>query len=66
MIEIIVNGEPYQTQASDVATLLAERGMSKQTVAVELNREVVPKRSHTAIELKAGDTIELVSLVGGG
>ncbi|MBE9528789.1 MAG: sulfur carrier protein ThiS, partial [Proteobacteria bacterium] len=34
--------------------------------AVELNREVVPKRTYAETVLKDGDVIEIIRMVGGG
>ena len=41
-------------------------GLRGQAVAVELNRRVVRKKDHAQTELREGDTLELVTLVGGG
>jgi sulfur carrier protein len=35
-------------------------------VAVEVNEEVVPRARHATIQLREGDRVELVTLVGGG
>lgn len=61
-----VNGEPKKTEASTVAQLLEELGLAGQAVAVEVNQSVVPKKQHGEATLDDGDTIELVTLVGGG
>ncbi len=34
--------------------------------AVEVNKRLVPHREHAAAELRDGDQIEIVTLVGGG
>jgi thiamine biosynthesis protein ThiS len=34
--------------------------------AVEVNRQLVPKKQHESQELKDGDSVEIVTLVGGG
>ena len=66
MIQIQINGQPQQTDATTVAQLLESLGMAGQAVAVEVNKQVVPKKQHACAELSPGDTIELVTLVGGG
>lgn len=66
MPTITLNGEPHTTTATTVADLLQEQGLEGQAVAVELNQSVVPKREHPDQPLRDGDTIELVTLVGGG
>ena len=61
-----VNGEVKKTDAATVADLLQELGLAGQAVAVEVNRDVVPKKQHGEATLNDGDTVELVTLVGGG
>jgi thiamine biosynthesis protein ThiS len=41
-------------------------GLERAAVAVEVNRQVVPRREHEQAELADGDTVEVVTLVGGG
>lgn len=65
-MDLIINGQPQQSDAKTVADLLDQLGLGKQPVAVEINRQVVPKREHTARTLHQGDVIEMVTLVGGG
>lgn len=65
-MQLTINGKPHQVDAQTVRDLLKAMGLDKQAVAVEVNRQVVPKRLHDQTPLKDGDTIELVTLVGGG
>jgi len=66
MKELRVNGEAKKTDAATVADLLKELGLEGQAVAVEVNQNVVPKKQHGEAPLNDGDTVELVTLVGGG
>ena len=66
MIEVTVNGETRQTSSATVRELIEELGIGEQPVAVERNREVVPRKQHGEAELQEGDVLELVTLVGGG
>ena len=67
MIEIIVNGEPRTVRDGlTVQELLAELGIRGDAVAVELNRDVVPRDRHGDMRLGAGDRLEVVTFVGGG
>ena len=66
MKSLKVNGESKKTDAKTVADLLEELGLAGQAVAVEVNQAVVPKKQHGDAQLNDGDTIELVTLVGGG
>jgi thiazole synthase len=66
-IDIEVNGEPQRVSAgASVATLVAMLGLDPAKVAVERNLEIVPRSTYAAVELAAGDRIEIVHFVGGG
>ncbi|NRA34304.1 MAG: sulfur carrier protein ThiS [Polyangiaceae bacterium] len=66
-MELTVNGETRQiTDGSTVKDLVVSLHLTEGPVAVERNRAVVPRAEHAATVLAAGDTIEIVHLVGGG
>jgi thiamine biosynthesis protein ThiS len=66
-MEITVNGEVREVaDGATVAALLADLGLANQFVAVEVNRQVIPRARHADCRLSAGDKIEIVTLVGGG
>ena len=66
-IEITVNGETRRiATGTTISGLLATLGFTTPRVAVERNREVVPRRDHQSVVLAAGDQIEIVTFVGGG
>jgi sulfur carrier protein len=66
-IDVTVNGESRRIAAgATVAALLAELGLADRRVAVERNREVVPRAEHARAVLAAGDHLEIVTFVGGG
>jgi len=66
-VEITVNGQKRSLPpGTTVATLLNELGLSGQPAAVEVNKSLVPKRRHAEQTLSEGDTVEVVTLVGGG
>lgn len=67
MINIIVNGEEREiSPRMTIDELLREIGIAGKAVAVEVNKEIVPKSHHRIRIVKDGDQIELVTLVGGG
>ena len=67
LIRVTINGEPRELAAGiTVSGLLAQLGYTAGAVAVERNREVVPRRTHATTELAAGDELEVVTFVGGG
>lgn len=66
-MNVNVNGEPRQVaDGLTVAGLLEELDIRVKHVAVERNREVVPRAHHTDTALEEGDELEVVTLVGGG
>lgn len=67
MIRVLVNGEPRTVaDQSTMADLLDDLKINNRYCAVEQNREVVPREDHPTTVLTDGDTIEIVTLVGGG
>ena len=66
-LQITINGEIRQVaKGTTLAALLAQLGFDDRPVAVERNRDVVPRASHTTCELEDGDSLEVVTFVGGG
>ncbi len=64
---LIVNGETCNLpDGASVADLVRHLGLEKTACAVEVNKRLVPKADHGARPLGNGDTIEVVTLVGGG
>jgi len=64
---VFINGEKREVAAElNVAQLLQELGIRPGRVVVELNRDVVSRKSHDTTFLKEGDNIEIVHFVGGG
>lgn len=66
-IRITVNGEAREVPAgTTVAGLLGRLGHHGGRVAVERNRNVVPRATHGEVVLTDGDHLEVVTFVGGG
>lgn len=59
-------------QALDVADnltaaeLLTQLGLTGKRLALELNREIVPRSTYADTRLQAGDEVEIVHAIGGG
>jgi len=67
MMQITVNGRPKElTAATSVAGLLEALELDSARVAVELNREILPRDRFADRLLADGDTLEIVQFVGGG
>ncbi len=65
-MRVVVNGEERELAASTLDALIAELGMKADRVAVELNREIVPRARWSQTVLHDGDRLEIVHFVGGG
>ncbi len=66
-MKIVLNGHERDIDpASTLAQLLDEAGYAQRRVAVEVNREIVPRSQHVIHTLSAGDRIEIVHAIGGG
>ena len=67
MLKISLNGvEQHVERSMSVAALLAENGYADRKVAVEINREIVPRSAQAQRVIADGDTIEIVHALGGG
>ena len=66
-MRLVINGKE-QTFESELtlARLIEQLGMKADRVAVELNREIVPRMQWSDTTLNDGDRLEIVHFVGGG
>lgn len=66
-IEVRVNGGALRLpEGASVAVLLERLRIATPRVAVERNREIVPKAEYASTPLAPGDVLEVVEFVGGG
>ena len=67
MIEIELNGAPHAiAPPANLQQLIDGLALSGQTLAVAVNREVVPRGAWSARVLQARDRVEVVRAIGGG
>jgi sulfur carrier protein len=67
MVRILLNGAPREVAANlSVGKLLDAEGYAQRKVAVEVNREIVPRSLHAQHIVREGDRIEIVHAIGGG
>jgi sulfur carrier protein len=63
----MLNGHPTEIRdGATVADLIEQQGLTGRRLAVERNREIVPRSQHATTCLQAGDIIEIVHAIGGG
>lgn len=66
-MKIILNGQEKSFVAPvTIAVLVQEMGHAGRRVAVEVNREIVPRSRYGEVELKDNDRVEVVFAIGGG
>lgn len=66
-MQLTVNGQTKTVGDSiSIAELLASLSLDPSRVAVEVNEDVVSRRTFESVELREGDRIEIVTFVGGG
>ncbi len=61
-----VNGKPFDIAGKTISEYLSTTTYDIKRIATELNGEIIPKAIYTEVVLKDGDSIEIVSFVGGG
>lgn len=66
MVTIRLNGEDRRFGAGDVAALVEQLGLDVNKIAVEKNREIVPRSAFADAPLREGDEVEIIQFVGGG
>lgn len=67
VMHLVINGKEQTLEGSlNVVQLIEQLGMKSDRVAVELNREIVPRAQWAETTLNDGDRLEIVHFVGGG
>jgi sulfur carrier protein len=66
-MNILLNGK---TRCIDNEThlnqLIEQLSLTGKRLAVEINREIIPKSAHEQYKIQAGDNIEIIHAIGGG
>jgi len=68
-MKLQINGEPRTFDSVSPFTLAAvieSLGMKPDRIAIELNRDIVPRDRWSETTLNEGDQLEVVHFVGGG
>ena len=67
MPAVRVNGEERRFDGTtSISAMLEELAVRPDGVAVEINRQIIPRGRHGEHVLEDGDEIEIVTFVGGG
>ena len=65
-MQLQVNGDILAFEGRTISDLLAQLEIEGRRLAVEVNRDIIPKSEHAAHLLQDGDVIEIVHAIGGG
>jgi len=66
-MKIQLNGEPRELPEGYTAQrLVSDMGLSGRRLAMEVNREIVPRSEYAGHVLRDGDQVEIVHAIGGG
>ena len=66
-MRLVINGEEKEfAGVSTLASLVEHIGLKADRLAVELNRNIVPRTTWGDTALHDGDRLEIVHFVGGG
>ena len=66
-VRVTLNGEAKDVAAdATIGRIVDGVVRDRSRIAVERNREIVPRAAYDGTRVEAGDVIEVVALVGGG
>lgn len=66
-ITIQLNGEAYSLAAdTSVLALVEQLKFNHGRLAVEINREIIPRSDHAQQVIAEGDVVEIIHAIGGG
>ena len=65
-MQVKVNGRPERLTPCTIADLVHRKGLDTEALVVEHNLTIVRQDQWAATALRDGDTLELLSFVGGG
>jgi thiamine biosynthesis protein ThiS len=65
-MNLTINGKTQISSTETLGALVEQLGMKADRVAIELNREIVPRDRWPQTPLHDGDRLEIVHFVGGG
>ena len=66
-MQVTINGEIKQLDAPlPLAELVAQLGLDLRKLAIERNREIVPRSAYATTQVGEGDELEIVHFIGGG
>ena len=67
-MNLVINGEEHHDlpESLTVQGLIVHLGLPEKKIAIERNREIVPKSTFNTAALADGDVLEIIHFIGGG
>jgi sulfur carrier protein len=65
-MKILLNNNPVDTRAADLAALMAEQGIDTQGTAVAVGTDVIPRGHWAETPLAEGCTVTVIRATRGG
>jgi len=67
-VHLIINGKDHDDlpDGLTVAGLIAHLELPERKIAIERNREVIPKSTYAEVVLDNHDVLEIIHFIGGG
>jgi thiamine biosynthesis protein ThiS len=66
-MRVLLNGETRDFRDGvTVHDIVVELGLTQRRIAVEINRDILPRERYAERRLSDGDVIEIVHFIGGG
>jgi sulfur carrier protein len=65
-MQLTLNGQQTETASPTLQAMILEKGFDPDSVIAEVNFQLIKKEDWQQAALNEGDTVELLSFVGGG
>lgn len=66
-MRVTLNGEARElSEGLTVNDLVDQLGLNERRIAVEINRDILPRDDYANRAIQEGDVVEIVQFIGGG
>ena len=65
-MKITVNGKEENIEVKTISDFISSKGLDRKAIIVEYNMKIAKKATWNKVELKEGDSLEILNIVGGG
>ena len=65
-MKLTINGLRQEIRSSNIIDLLDELDLKKEKMVIEINKKIIEKEKFNETNIKENDSIEIITMVGGG